>query len=337
MLPVVTLSAVALALGLTAAAPGRPPRPQGDARSGERILVDYFLENQTPRHLVLDRSSDRTTASVAATGFGYFAWAVAVEDGLLDRAEAIRWMTDSIDLVARTTPKRNRGWLYHWTDAEGNPKLNKEVSSIDTVLFWGGAKRAAEKLKDPGLLRRVADGIAAIDRPWMQTNGGRRPDKRLFSHGLVWDDDGTAAFYDVDWDERYSEGVLVYRLLGVPPPTREVALGLPLFVYYYPLCLFPDDPEYQATLRAAVRWQLSAYGYCGMTACDGPVGYVVGDPRVVSPLSVWACSVVSEEAGAFLGRMRHDRTTPSYSVDGTWVARDRIGIDSGSTLMMLRR
>ena len=55
------------------------------------------------------------------------------------------------------------------------------------------------------------------------------------------------------------------------------------------------------------------------------------------PLSVWACSTVSEEARAFLGRMRHGRTTPSYSVDGTWVARDWIGINSVSALMMLRR
>jgi hypothetical protein len=275
--------------------------------------------------------------SVAATGFGYFAWAVAAEDGLLDRSAVIHWMNESIDFVVGTNPAKNRGWLYHWIDPEGRPKLNGEVSSIDTVLFWGGAKRAADKLNDPGLIRKVADGIAAIDRRWMQTNGGRRPDKRLFSHGLVWSSDGTEAFYDVDWDEHYSEGVLVYRLFGEPPPTRTLALGLPLFVYYYPLCLFPDDPDYQATLRAAVRWQLSAYGHCGMTACDGPGGYVVGDARVVSPLSVWACSAVSDEARAFLGRMRHDRTTPSYSVDGTWVANDRIGIDDGSTLMMLRR
>jgi hypothetical protein len=333
----VPLSAVALALGSTASAPGLHLRPQGQVQTGERILVDYFLANQTPRHLVLDRSSDRTTVSVAATGFGYFAWAVAVEDGRLDRAEAIQWMNESIDFVVGKNPGRNRGWLYHWTDAEGNPKLNKEVSSIDTVLFWGGAKRAAEKLNDPDLLQKVAGGIAAIDRRWMQSNGGRRPDKRLFSHGLVWSDDGTAAFYDVDWDEHYNEGVLVYRLLGVPPPTRTVALGLPLFVYYYPLCLFPGDPDYQATLCAAVRWQLSAYGHCGMTACDGPGGYVVGDTGVVSPLSVWACSAVSAEARSFLGRMWHDRTTPSYSVDGAWVANDRIGIDHGSTLMMLRR
>jgi hypothetical protein len=324
-------------VGVPAAAPDTPLRPPGRVGHGERALIDYFLTHQTPRHLILDRSSDRSTVSVAATGFGYFAWAVGVEDGLLDRSAAIRWMNESIDFVVGTNPAKNRGWLYHWIDPEGCPKLNGEVSSIDTVLFWGGAKRAADKLNDPGLIRKVADGIAAIDRRWMQTNDGRRPDKKLFSHGLVWSGDGTDAFFDADWDEHYSEGVLVYRLLGEPPPTRTVALGLPLFVYYYPLCLFPDDPDYRATLRAAVKWQLSAYGHCGMTACDGPCGYAVGDAGVVSPLSVWACSAVSDEARAFLGRMRHDRTTPSYSVDGTWVANVRIGIDDGSTLMMLRR
>jgi hypothetical protein len=154
-------------VGVPAAAPDTPLRPPGRVGHGERALIDYFLTHQTPRHLVLDRSSDRSTVSVAATGFGYFAWAVAVEDGLLDRAAAIRWMNESIDFVVGTNPAKNRGWLYHWTDPEGRPKLNGEVSSIDTVLFWGGAQRAADKLNDPGLIRKVTGGIDAIDRRWM--------------------------------------------------------------------------------------------------------------------------------------------------------------------------
>src|SRR5262245_38178528 len=44
-----TLTAVALAVDLTAAAPDRPLQPQGRVGYGERILIDYLLTNQTPR------------------------------------------------------------------------------------------------------------------------------------------------------------------------------------------------------------------------------------------------------------------------------------------------
>src|SRR5262245_24949499 len=89
------LAVGAVAVGVPAAAPDRSVRPPDHVEHGVRILIDYFLSEQTPRHLILDRSSDRSTVSVSATGFGYFAWAVAAEDGLLDRSSAIHWINES--------------------------------------------------------------------------------------------------------------------------------------------------------------------------------------------------------------------------------------------------
>src|SRR5256885_326693 len=62
----------------------------------EQCLTEYFLSCKTAHHLIQDRESDRSTVSVAATGFGYYAWAVAVEDGLLTKREAVAWMNEAL-------------------------------------------------------------------------------------------------------------------------------------------------------------------------------------------------------------------------------------------------
>jgi len=295
-----------------------------------KTLVDFFIENKTSNYCVLDRRSDKTTVSVAATGFGYYAWAVAEE--VLGHRTVVDWIRKSISHIMSKMPAKNRGWLYHFIDPEGNPKFNEEVSSIDTAIFWLGARRAANKLKDPELKVEIEEQIKKIDIQWMQTNNGQQPEKKLLSHGLFWEGD-EPIFIGINWD-CYNEGWLLYKLFNISFTPQRTEYSLPLFVYYYLTCFYPEEKLFQDNLRAAVLWQINNYGYCGVTACDGPNGYSVNDPNVISPLSVWACSSI-KEAADFLGKIPHDKTTPAYCRYGTWSASDRIGIDDGSCLMMI--
>lgn len=294
----------------------------------EHVLINFFIDNQTQQHCVLDRQSDKTTISVAATGFGYYAWAVGVEEGLLERQKVLDWINASIDYVVSRTPAKNRGWLFHFLDPDGNPKFNKEVSTIDTTLFWLGARKAAAKLADKTLIDKVEGQIKKIDKQWMLTNNKR------FSHGLIWEDD-KPVFIKHEWDD-YNEGFLIYKLFDVSFTPRQTTHSLPLFVYYYLTCFYPDEKLFQDNLKEAVGWQIKNYGYCGVTACDGPDGYVVNDPDVISPLSVWACSMISKEALDYLKKLPCNKTTPAFSHSKCWQAADRLGIDDGSCLMMLK-
>jgi hypothetical protein len=150
----------------------------------EQVLVNYFIKNQTKYHTVLDRASDPNTVSIASTGFGYYAWVIAVEDGTITREQAINWINSSIDFVLKTNPSKNRGWLYHFTDVEGNPKFTKEVSSVDTAIYYLSAREAARRLKDEPLIQRIETCISKIDMRWMYSD----ETYPYFNHGYSWVD-----------------------------------------------------------------------------------------------------------------------------------------------------
>lgn len=292
----------------------------------DQRLTSYFLKNKTGTGLVQDRESNKNLFSVSATGFGYYAWAVAADDGLICRDKAVKWVGDSIDFIQAKNPARNRGWLYHWIDKDGRPQMNREVSSIDTALYWLAARKAAARLGDEGLKKKVEAGIRRIDREWMRRG-------RLYAHGCVWEG-GEAKFLPCDWDD-YNEGVLVYRLFGDDFTPRKTEYGLPLFVYYYPLCFY-GDKVYKEHLDRAIDYQFKVYNAVGVTACDGPDGYCVNEPSVISPLAVWACAGHNPRAAEYLKKLPVKRTVPSYQRTSDWQARDRIGIDVGSTLLLVR-
>lgn len=285
-------------------------------------LVKYFLECQSNHYLIQDRQSDKGLISIAATGFGYYAWTVAVKDNLISKETAISWMNTSIDFIQKITPDKNRGWLYHFITPEGAPK--SEVSTIDTALYYLAARKAAKTLS-PELEEKVENLIKKIDAKWMLQGN-------LLRHGLIWEND-TPRFLTCCWDD-YNEGVLVYRLLEMPFTPAKTQFNLPLFVYYYPLCFY-DDQLYKDNLNQAIAWQFQTYGYCGITACDGPHGYCVNNPEIISPLSILACSVWNKQAYDFLQHV--DKNISSLELNGTWKTTERIGIDCGSCLMNIEQ
>lgn len=292
----------------------------------ERYLAEYFLRYRTAQGMVQDRETDPRTISCAATGFGFHAWAVASDKGMISRRQAVAWINTGLDHVERTTPPKNRGWLFHFTDPDGRPLMSEEVSTIDTALFYLGARSAARRLGDPELALRVEAMIARIDYRWMM-------DGQYFSMGCYWDGENPA-FLASHWND-YNEGVLLYRTFCLNFRPRKTSYNLPLFAYYYPLCFYPGDTDYSGHLDRAIDYQLEKYGVVGVTACDGPDGYQIGRPDIVSPLAVYAASRWSDRARKELVRIPYGRLTPAYQRNSTWVGRTRLGIDEGSTLMAI--
>jgi hypothetical protein len=285
-------------------------------------LYDYYPKNRLPNGLVLDRESNRDLVSIAATGFGLYASALECENKSPRREEAIAEFNRTLDTIKRITPAFNRGWLYHFMDASGNPTPGTEVSTIDSALFWLSAQRGATLLRDQSLIDRVNREISLIDVDFMLSPRG------FFYHGFY--QCGTTI--QCEWDE-LSEGVLLYKLFNVDFKPLKVKYNLPLFVYYYPLAFYEDE-DTMGHLRKAIDWQLVHYQYFGISACDSDEGYVDFNENVVSPLAILSTLRYDERA-----QLEYQK----YSLFGStnlktgWRSTDRIGIDWLMTFILLKK
>jgi hypothetical protein len=288
---------------------------------------EYCLRNRTAASLILDREADRDTVSIAACGLGMMNWAILVEQKKLEHSIAVAWCHEALENLLRHNPPRNRGWFAHFTNAQGIPKRRVEVSTIDTAFLVCGAERAAQQLKDERLADQVAGIKAAIDIEWM-----RRGD--YVCHGLIWKGD-EPEFLASTWDN-YSEGIVIYKFFGIPYRPRKIEYGLPLFVYYYPLCLF-DDPEMREHLRKAVVFQRKTYGMLGVTVCDGPAGYQSNRADIVSPLALYTIAPLIPEALFDLMKLGVPPDTPAYQPSTGGASRDRIGVDDICWVIMHHR
>ena len=310
-----------------------------------------------PNGLVLDRDSDRRTVSSAATGLVGYALAVLADRGVGDAG----WVADHLRRGFETTraanPPANRGWLSHFTHADGVPKANSEVSTIDTALFYAGLLRAAQTLGLADLEADVRRAVDAVDVGYLMREG-------VFLHGMEWHGEPGARAPRVipyTWDDT-SEGVILYRLFGVPFRPDLHRTDLPLFTYFYPLVLWPDwdaagsgrtggeawepfahgsrdpyrydGPDYRRLLAAALRWQHSTLGHAGVTAADGPGGYTAFRPTLVSPLMLSSLAPRFAEAADTLRNYDLDATLPAYDLDAGWDAPDRLAIDYASYFLL---
>ena len=225
-----------------------------------------------PNGLVLDHTNS-DVVSCAATGLVSYSRAIAGEK------EGIK------EGFRNTIKYRKDGWLYHFTDSDGVPLEWSEVSTVDTAIFFLSMREAARLIGDEELEGEVEKAITEINVECMLEND-------YFKHGYK---------IDLLYDD-YSEGILIYDLLGREFNPRKVKYDLPLFVYYYPL-LFPLDENERIRrenyLCRAIQWQRDNYGYVGVTACNSPWGYQVNHPQIISPLSVYGCRnfLLSKELG----------------------------------------
>ncbi|HJR05762.1 MAG TPA: glucoamylase family protein [Pyrinomonadaceae bacterium] len=178
---------------------------QADAQTG--LVRDRARTDNSP----LDENH-QDVASIAATGFGLTALAIAAERGWLTPREAQEGVRATLRFFA-TRATNVHGWFYHWMDARtGTRRWNSEVSSIDTALLLAGVLTVRQKFRDDAEIVRLSTGIyERVDFPWM-LNGH----PTLLSHG--WRPE--TGFIKYRWDA-YSEHLILY-LLAMGSPTHPI-------------------------------------------------------------------------------------------------------------------
>jgi hypothetical protein len=301
----------------------------------------YLDRVEALRHrdgLFLDRSSDQTTVSSAATGFGVLAMAEGASRGLRNPEEVSKAVRHAYNKTTTANPPSNRGWLAHFTGTDGTPKPYSEVSSIDTAIFFAGMLRAAELLKDEPLRREVEAGLAKVDREFLLRDG-------VFLHGFYWRNPTSSErkgesgamepipeMIPYVWNDS-SEGLILYKLFNMPFPMQIKRLDYPLFVYAYPLVFF-DVPEYEEYLESAIRDQIERYGYWGVTSTDGPQGYVSFDKEVISPILVSAIATKFPRYLEPIQPLSIDGSAIAMHVPTRWTSTDSLAIDLASAYVL---
>lgn len=174
----------------------------------ERRACRYFYEEADPRTgLVRDRAraegpDHRTVASIAATGFGLSAMAIAHTRGYLSRADAETRVARTLTFLARHADARTRGFFYHFLDMHSGERMwASEASSVDTAWLLCGVLHARAHFDTPEIRGAANDLVERVDWRWM-LNGGD-----TLCHG--WTPEG--GFLPYRWDA-YSELLAMYLL-----------------------------------------------------------------------------------------------------------------------------
>ena len=185
----------------------------------QRAAFRFFVEQSDPRTgLVRDRaradgSPSSGKASIAASGFGLSAWALAVERGWVDRPTALTHVRSALHFLAEEAPRRH-GFYYHFMEMDSGARAwNCELSPIDTGLFLAGAVMAREYFADPEITQLVDRIYGEVDWNWF-LNGGE-------TLALSWHDE--TGFSRFHW-EKYSEQMML-SLLGIGAPERPLPAG----------------------------------------------------------------------------------------------------------------
>jgi hypothetical protein len=214
----------------------------------ERRACRFFYDMADPHTgLVLDRchvdsSYHAGVSSIAATGFGLSALAIADSRGYQEH--------DAIQKRARTTleflldgAQNERGFFYHFLNSStGKREWNSEASSVDTGWLLCGALHSRSYWQDPKIQQLADELLKRADWQWM-LNGSS-----TLCHGWLPE----SGFLPYHWDE-YSELLAMYLLAissethGIPAaswdawkrPMRDydgiffIDAETPLFVHQY--------------------------------------------------------------------------------------------------------
>jgi hypothetical protein len=190
-------------------------------------IVDYYLKESNPQNgLIADRNEPGSFSSIAAVGMGLSVYAVAVERGILSRADAANRTLTLLRFLQSSAqgPEPNaggyKGFYYHFLDMQtGLRAVECELSTVDTAIMMAGILTAANYFtandENEIELRWLADILyRRVDWQWA-LNGGT-----TLTHG--WKPE--SGFLPYRWDMGYSEAIILYVM----------ALGSPTF---------PIDPQ----------------------------------------------------------------------------------------------
>ena len=185
-----------------------------------RAIVEYYLNESNPKNgLIADTTQPGSASSIAATGMGLTVYIVAVERGILSRADAVGRTLALLRFLhsSRQGPEPDatgyKGFYYHFLDMQtGRRALNCELSTVDTAILIAGVLTAAgyftAKDDQESEIRKLAEILyRRIDWQWALDKG------TTISHG--WKPE--SGFLPYRWDTGYSEAIILYALaLGSP-------------------------------------------------------------------------------------------------------------------------
>jgi hypothetical protein len=297
----------------------------------ERASFRYFWEETNPyTGLVKDRSQAggpdaRTTASIAATGFGLTALCIADHRGWGDGKKIRERVRNALRFAATRLSHRN-GFFFHYLNMQsGERDFQSEVSSIDTSIFLCGALACGAYFDDAEIRDLATKIYERVDWGWLLQG-----EKTLL---MGWKPE--SGFLKARWDS-YSELMMIY-LLGLGSSTHALPKGCwdawkrpqfefnglrfigsraPLFVHQYSHAWFDFRGKVDAyanyfensvmATKAHRLWclelakQFPDYNedLWGITASDSAHGYVAwGGPPPMGPLDG---SIVPSAAGGSL-------------------------------------
>ena len=179
-------------------------------------IFDFFWTEASPEtgqvkdRALVNGSDTRTTASIAATGFGLSALCIGHERGYRSQTEIKERVRNTLSFTAKKLPHEH-GFFYHFIDMNTGERIGKcELSSIDSSLFYCGILTARQYFSDPEIQDLATKIYERVDWPWM-LNGGP-----TFSMG--WHPE--TGFIDGRWSH-YCELMMIY-LLAIGSPTHPV-------------------------------------------------------------------------------------------------------------------
>ena len=216
-----------------------PETPLTDAELDtlQTHTVRYYHRELNPvTGLVRDKTRPDAPASIAAVGLALATAPVAVERGILTRADLAGRVLRTLDFLYRSPhgPEPDaagyRGFYYHFLDMEtGRRALGCELSTLDSTFLFAGMLACAAYFDadDPteAAVRRTADDLyRRADWDWARAGGaavchGWRPEDGFLPHRYTG----------------YDEALLLY-VLGLGSPTH------------------PLPPESYAAYCSTYRW-----------------------------------------------------------------------------------
>jgi hypothetical protein len=200
---------------------------------------DFFRHEFNPQNgLIVDKTQPGSPSSIAAVGMGLSVYIVAVERGLLSRAEAVERTLTLLRFFrsSHQGPEPDatgyKGFYYHFLDMQTGRRASQcGVSTIDTAILMAGVLTSANyftgKNERETELRELAEILyRRVDWKWA-LNGGTT---------ICHDWKPESGFSPLRWDTGYSEALLLYVL----------ALGSPTF---------PIDPKGYTEWTATFEWK----------------------------------------------------------------------------------
>ncbi|HKE21177.1 MAG TPA: glucoamylase family protein [Bryobacteraceae bacterium] len=287
-----------------------PPKGMSDKLLDEfeRRACRYFYDMADPNTgLVRDRATGNepygpSVSSIAATGFGLSALAIAAGRGYLDPIAAQNRTRTTLKFLCDQAAQEH-GFFYHFMDSDTGRRIwASEASSIDTAWLLCGVLHSTTYWKDADIRKYATELLDRADWEWMLN------DDQTLCHG--WTPE--SGFLVYRWDS-YSEDLAMY-LLAMSSDKHRIApsswnafkrpmkdyegiffidAGAPLFVHQYSHAWFDlrnRRDVYANYFRNSVRATEAHRRFClsyssefpwyqpdmwGVTSSDSRTGYRV--------------------------------------------------------------